>query len=123
MNVRSVQRNSLRGTGAFKLPPTIAPSIFLVGDRKQSIYGFRDADTALFDEAALAYPWTHPDPRVDQLCEAILAIVKDGQDQEQSRSEIFERVWQVASESAGEARTLPVYSRNPVPRLSENWFC
>jgi ATP-dependent helicase/nuclease subunit A len=28
------------------------PSIFVVGDRKQSIYGFRDADVAVLDEAA-----------------------------------------------------------------------
>jgi len=76
-----------------------------------------------FDEAALAYRWTHPDPRVDQLCEALLVIVKDGQDQEQSRSEIFDRVWQTACEAAGEARTLPSYARQPVPHLSENWFC
>ena len=76
-----------------------------------------------FDEAALAYRWTHPDRRVDQLCEAILAIVKDGQDTEQSRSEIFDRVWQAACEAAGEQRALPAHSRQPVPRLSENWFC
>jgi len=76
-----------------------------------------------FDEAALAYRWAHPDRRVDQLCEAILAIVKDGQDHEQSRSEIFDRVWQAACEVAGEQRVLPAYSRQPVPRLSENWFC
>ena len=31
----------------------LVPSIFLVGDRKQSIYGFRDADVAVMDEAAL----------------------------------------------------------------------
>ena len=30
----------------------LAPSIFIVGDRKQSIYGFRDADVALLGEAA-----------------------------------------------------------------------
>jgi hypothetical protein len=76
-----------------------------------------------FDEAALAYRWAHPDPRVDQLCEDVLAIVKDGQDHEQSRSEIFDRVWQVACAAAGEQRELPAYSRQPVPRLSENWFC
>jgi ATP-dependent helicase/nuclease subunit A len=29
----------------------LMPSIFLVGDRKQSIYGFRDADVAVMDEA------------------------------------------------------------------------
>jgi radical SAM superfamily enzyme YgiQ (UPF0313 family) len=76
-----------------------------------------------FDEAALAYRWAHSDPRVDQLCENVLAIVKDGQDQEQSRSEIFDRVWQAACEAAGAQREVPAYSRQPVPRLSENWFC
>jgi ATP-dependent exoDNAse (exonuclease V) beta subunit len=30
----------------------LKPSIFLVGDRKQSIYGFRDADVAVMEEAA-----------------------------------------------------------------------
>ena len=30
----------------------LAPSIFIVGDRKQSIYGFRDAEVALLDEAS-----------------------------------------------------------------------
>jgi len=30
----------------------LPPSIFIVGDRKQSIYGFRDADVAVLDEAA-----------------------------------------------------------------------
>jgi radical SAM superfamily enzyme YgiQ (UPF0313 family) len=76
-----------------------------------------------FDEAALAYRWTHPDPRVDRLCEEQLAIIKDGQEREQARSEIFERAWHAACEAAGEQRELPAYSRQPVPRLSENWFC
>ena len=36
------------GPGDAALPP----SIFIVGDRKQSIYGFRDADVSVVDEAA-----------------------------------------------------------------------
>ena len=32
--------------------PTAQPSIFIVGDRKQSIYGFRDAEVAVLDEAS-----------------------------------------------------------------------
>ncbi len=30
----------------------VPPSVFIVGDRKQSIYGFRDADVAVLDEAS-----------------------------------------------------------------------
>ena len=39
------------GSGMADGAPLI-PSIFLVGDRKQSIYGFRDADVAVMEEAA-----------------------------------------------------------------------
>jgi ATP-dependent helicase/nuclease subunit A len=38
------------GSGIAEAAPLI-PSIFVVGDRKQSIYGFRDADVAVMDEA------------------------------------------------------------------------
>ncbi len=38
--------------GAGAADDTIPPSIFIVGDRKQSIYGFRDAEVAVLEEAA-----------------------------------------------------------------------
>jgi ATP-dependent helicase/nuclease subunit A len=40
------------GEGFGAAADAIPPSIFIVGDRKQSIYGFRDADVAVLDEAA-----------------------------------------------------------------------
>jgi len=40
------------GEGFGVADDAIPPSIFIVGDRKQSIYGFRDADVAMVDEAA-----------------------------------------------------------------------
>jgi ATP-dependent helicase/nuclease subunit A len=40
------------GEGFGASADALAPSIFVVGDRKQSIYGFRDADVAILDEAA-----------------------------------------------------------------------
>ena len=40
------------GEGLGAADDAIAPSIFIVGDRKQSIYGFRDANAAMLDEAA-----------------------------------------------------------------------
>ena len=40
------------GEGMGAAADAIAPSIFIVGDRKQSIYGFRDADVGLVEDAA-----------------------------------------------------------------------
>jgi ATP-dependent helicase/nuclease subunit A len=40
------------GEGFGVASDAIPPSIFIVGDRKQSIYGFRDADVGMVDEAA-----------------------------------------------------------------------
>ena len=40
------------GEGMGAAADAIAPTIFIVGDRKQSIYGFRDADVGLVDDAA-----------------------------------------------------------------------
>jgi ATP-dependent helicase/nuclease subunit A len=48
--VRQLVRSWSEGLGASA--DVLAPSIFIVGDRKQSIYGFRDADVSLLDEAA-----------------------------------------------------------------------
>jgi ATP-dependent helicase/nuclease subunit A len=39
------------GEGFGASADALAPSIFVVGDRKQSIYGFRDAEVAVLDEA------------------------------------------------------------------------
>src|SRR4026208_1787837 len=38
------------GEGLGAASDALPPSIFIVGDRKQSIYGFRDADVSLFRE-------------------------------------------------------------------------
>jgi len=48
--VRQLVKSWGEGFGA--AADAIPPSIFIVGDRKQSIYGFRDADVAVVDEAA-----------------------------------------------------------------------
>jgi ATP-dependent helicase/nuclease subunit A len=40
------------GEGFGASADSLAPSIFVVGDRKQSIYGFRDADVGVMDDAA-----------------------------------------------------------------------
>ena len=49
------------GEGFGVAAAAIPPSIFIVGDRKQSIYGFRDADVAMVDEAAVFIDGLRPD--------------------------------------------------------------
>ena len=62
----------------------LPPSIFIVGDRKQSIYGFRDADVSLLREAALQIEALRPGRGVRESISrsfravpAVLAFVND----------------------------------------------
>jgi ATP-dependent helicase/nuclease subunit A len=64
--VRQLVRSWGEGFGA--ADDAIRPSIFIVGDRKQSIYGFRDADVAVVDEAAQFIESLRPS---SQPCQAI----------------------------------------------------
>jgi len=84
-----------------------------------------------YDEEALAYPWAHPDPRVDQLCADVLAAVQRGQKRGEGRREIYREVWTLAQGACGlaerEALALPRITPTPpdatVPHLSEPWYC
>ena len=78
-----------------------------------------------FDQAALVYPWQHPDPRVDQLYEAVLASVTEAQAAGLTRGEIFDRVWSITQQALNEDRPNPRSDRvsEPVPHLSESWYC
>ncbi len=84
-----------------------------------------------YDEEALAYPWAHPDPRVDSLCADVLAAVQRGQKQGKERRDIYREVWVLAHEArGGVARdTLALLEVTPtppgaiVPHLSEPWYC
>ena len=49
------------GEGLGAAADALPPSIFIVGDRKQSIYGFRDAEVAVFDDATRFVEGLRPD--------------------------------------------------------------
>ena len=83
-----------------------------------------------FDEAALVYPWSHPDPAVDTLYETVFKLVKASQSAGESRQTLFMRVWQAvlnllpAEEQAVWAEREPVLTQavQAVPTLSEDWY-
>jgi ATP-dependent helicase/nuclease subunit A len=80
--VRQLVKSWGEGFGA--ADDVLQPSVFIVGDRKQSIYGFRDADVALIDEASRFIEALRPAGRPHQSiavsfrsAPAILAFVND----------------------------------------------
>src|SRR2546430_495510 len=79
-----------------------------------------------FDPQSLAYPWKNADPRLDALSETVQEIAAAAEQQKESRSATFQRIWKVAHASAG--RSAPridssARSRASVPFLSEPWYC
>jgi radical SAM superfamily enzyme YgiQ (UPF0313 family) len=77
-----------------------------------------------FDPVSLTYPWTHPDPAVDRLHDAVARIV--GVTLTASRSEVFSRVRDAAHAGGDSAirRYLPILpSRASIPYLTEPWYC
>jgi radical SAM superfamily enzyme YgiQ (UPF0313 family) len=84
----------------------------------------------VFDEKRLCYPWTHPDPRVDRLFEAVMAAVESGQRCSASRQEIFDHIWQVACDAGALVAQKQIHTtefrgarHKVIPHLSEPWYC
>jgi radical SAM family protein/B12 binding protein len=76
-----------------------------------------------FDGDTLAYPWSHSDPRVDELQRDVSHIV--GVRTAGDRRAVFAEIAAVAFERAGRRRRpiLPQPTRAAVPHLSEPWYC
>lgn len=83
-----------------------------------------------FDAAALVYPWRHPDPRMDALHGKIMVLVGAQGDVPEDRFTTFARIWQLTEDAARHDTGDPfallatsVLSREPIPHLSEPWYC
>ncbi len=78
-----------------------------------------------FDPATLAYRWSHPDPRVDDLQKEIAALV--GVRVASDRRGLFDEISARAHDRAGIARAVDTdWSPRPgvrVPYLNEPWYC
>ena len=74
-----------RGPRALAWRDALEPTIFIVGDRKQSIYGFRDAEVAVLDEASRYIEALRPigqvrtaiTPQLSRRCAELLHFVND----------------------------------------------
>lgn len=80
-----------------------------------------------YDAKSLAYPWAHPDPRVDELYRAVLGVVAEAEAEQQSRTETFKRVRTLARRACGVPdQEDPAGSRElprAIPHLTEPWYC
>jgi radical SAM superfamily enzyme YgiQ (UPF0313 family) len=79
-----------------------------------------------FDPESLFYPWKHADPRVDALSETVQAIAAEGDRRKESRSTVFDRIWEAAHAAAGLDAPIVTSSNTPgaaIPFLSEPWYC
>jgi radical SAM superfamily enzyme YgiQ (UPF0313 family) len=80
--------------------------------------------TPQFSPRSLTYPWVHPDPRVDDLQQAIEALV--GVSLSAPRRAVFGRVWTLAHDAAGiraERYDPAIPARATIPYLNEPWYC
>lgn len=84
-----------------------------------------------FDEEKLVYEWAHPDPRMDQLFERVMAAVQEGVSHGKPRREIFNQVSKLAHDAlensinANSNASAPVVALPGtfIPHLTEPWYC
>jgi ATP-dependent helicase/nuclease subunit A len=111
------------GEGAGLAGGPLQPSIFIVGDRKQSIYGFRDADVSVLREAARHIEVLRPDrdvrrsiSRSFRAVPPLLAFVNDVcQDLDKAAGDQafqYEEADRFPIEDAGSAPRNPAYVRD-----------
>jgi radical SAM superfamily enzyme YgiQ (UPF0313 family) len=81
------------------------------------------------DQTNFQWRWTHPDPRMDPLQQAVTKIVEEGAKTGEDSERIFFRLWELVYDTAGltfsslnkTASIIP--DRVRPPRMTEPWFC
>jgi radical SAM superfamily enzyme YgiQ (UPF0313 family) len=79
-----------------------------------------------FDREKLAYPWRHPDPRVDELQQQVQGAVALIAKHETPRAQVFGEVCQLVREFSADilAWAPPLLAaRVTIPYLTEPWYC
>jgi len=83
-----------------------------------------------FDREKLAYPWQHPDPRVDELQQQVEAVVALGSKHGEAkhdvaRSRVFSAVRNLVEELEPQRawKMAPLPALATIPYLTEPWYC
>ena len=71
-----------------------------------------------YDAPSLLHRWKHPDPRVDRLAEAAMAIAGGSG----SRSQLFAQFWELAHDQPM-AEDFDLMPRATIPYMNEPWYC
>jgi len=77
------------------------------------------------DQASFMYRWTHPDPRMDDLHQAVSRAVERAAESGEDPRGTFEAVRVLAYAAAGTEPppAIPLPEGSRAPRLTEPWFC
>jgi radical SAM superfamily enzyme YgiQ (UPF0313 family) len=79
-----------------------------------------------FDARTLTYPWTHPDPRVDELQRQVMELA--GVKLTKVRNDAFAAVRELAYSTRGVSKSSRAFdlilpSRASIPYMDEPWYC
>jgi radical SAM superfamily enzyme YgiQ (UPF0313 family) len=102
-------------------------AVRLLVPRGSSLIGAAGLDGLLgpFDPTTFTYTWQHPDPRVDALQQQVAGLLESTAKAAPDPFELFPRIHDLARASLGlgpAPRSAP-RREQPVPRLTEPWFC
>jgi radical SAM superfamily enzyme YgiQ (UPF0313 family) len=80
------------------------------------------------EQQTLSHRWTHPDPRMDRLQEAVTGVVTEAAGRAEDAAVTFDRVRALADAATGAPAHPPMAprfapGRSRPPRLTEPWFC
>ena len=115
----------IREQGLIPHIPTIQLAIRLLVPPNSTLLAASDTKSWLgeLDAANFTYRWQHPDPRMDELHEAVLSLAEAGHDDPFA---LFAAVERLAYNLAGRPilnwLPPPLPTVSP-PRLTENWYC
>ena len=77
-----------------------------------------------YDPKLLGYPWKHVDPAMDDLQRRIQDWVALAEREGRDRQSVFVQIWSWAHEVLGQpVPALPNELGNPIPHMSEPWYC